>query len=100
MSSSFAAFALSSVLIETYWNVNFFEYWYSLNDCEVLIETYWNVNFVFPILDNGVFSINRNILECKCVTHLRSITSSISINRNILECKYSYFSTYKSDLEY
>ena len=31
--------------------------------------------------------INRNILECKGITHLGSITSGIGINRNILECK-------------
>ena len=64
--------------------------------------------------------INRNILECKGITHISHIPRSIrvlietywnvkarkaivtpgsrkGINRNILECKD--FSTYKSDLE-
>ena len=32
---------------------------------EVLIETYWNVKMVTVIKNSGLFSINRNILECK-----------------------------------
>ena len=34
---------------------------------EVLIETYWNVKMVTVIKNSGLFSINRNILECKVV---------------------------------
>ena len=33
----------------------------------VLIETYWNVNFfVKPMLWTSRVGLNRNILECKC----------------------------------
>ena len=77
----------SSVLIETYWNVNDqvvsinrkstginrnileCKYVTSINALErksVLIETYWNVNlFYLTNCFNERFSINRNILECK-----------------------------------
>ena len=34
------------------------------------------------------FRINRNILECKCRSQSRLSTKLLSINRNILECKY------------
>ena len=67
------------VLIETYWNVNHYHLivfdWFP----PVLIETYWNVN-------RDVVDAMQKTRQC--------------INRNILEGKYSYFSTYKSDLEY
>ena len=34
---------------------------------QVLIETYWNVNKLdLEVNKAGSFSINRNILECKC----------------------------------
>ena len=52
------------VLIETYWNVNFFT---SLNTIDigfVLIETYWNVNKVVVQAITYLSRINRNILEC------------------------------------
>ena len=76
------------VLIETYWNVNYFRSTLELNsvqginrnilECKydgvgisfsnlyVLIETYWNVNSIVTLI-LAVFScrINRNILECK-----------------------------------
>ena len=52
-------------LIETLWNVNL-ENPYGINPEKYeLIETLWNVNIIFPILDNGIFRINRNIVECK-----------------------------------
>ena len=35
----------------------------------VLIETYWNVNILYPSWLKMAFSINRNILECKCALY-------------------------------
>ena len=34
----------------------------------VLIETYWNVNSDSPYASAVALRINRNILECKCVS--------------------------------
>ena len=38
---------------------------YNLVYIDVLIETYWNVKALFWLALAAVFSINRNILECK-----------------------------------
>ena len=37
----------------------------------VLIETYWNVNNISEETMVGTISINRNILECKCIIRYR-----------------------------
>ena len=58
-------FPSTSVLIETYWNVNDNRRESSFRANLVLIETYWNVN---SNMDTGlrlITGINRNILECK-----------------------------------
>ena len=34
------------------------------------------------------YSINRNILECKCYPWREKDKDAYGINRNILECKY------------
>ena len=36
--------AVLPVLIDTWWNVNFFEYWMQKECDHVLIDTWWNVN--------------------------------------------------------
>ena len=33
---------------------------------KILIETYWNVNYFRPLRHNSRLNINRDILECKC----------------------------------
>ena len=54
------------VLIETYWNVNFFCMILYRLLIYVLIETYWNVNNPRRLSGNErIAGINRNILECK-----------------------------------
>ena len=80
-----------------------------MNRRRVLIETSWNVKMiVIAILSDGVFSINRNIVECKeyfrefipAATLVlietswnvkqingHTLVSGNSINRNIVECK-------------
>ena len=55
----------------------------------VLIETYWNVNKTASKIMIMIFSLNRNILECKCGYVYGTFTLHESLNRNILECKYS-----------
>ena len=35
---------------------------------KVLIETYWNVNFFYMKFQEWGTSINRNILECKWIS--------------------------------
>ena len=58
----------STVLIETYWNVNDARQSSIRMESNVLIETYWNVNSeaVEPVAA-AYERINRNILECKFV---------------------------------
>ena len=57
--------------------------WYNMEELiggseeRVLIETYWNVKMVKRPKRQQYRRINRNILECKGITHLRSITSGI-----------------------
>ena len=54
------------VLIETYWNVKLRGAYTNALTENVLIETYWNVKIIERMVnDNGIFRINRNILECK-----------------------------------
>ena len=66
-------FSLNSchVLIETLWNVNKRQTTEDIiASIIVLIETLWNVNAVFiAALMFRVVSINRNIVECKSVSH-------------------------------
>ena len=59
-------FAEDGVLIELYWNVNFYLSGWCLSYMIVLIELYWNVNKeeVQKMLQSGR-GINRTILECK-----------------------------------
>ena len=55
------------------------KYGYSLSYPEritVLIETYWNVNFDIIRLDSTRRCINRNILECKSICQSISISTS------------------------
>ena len=77
-----------AVLIETYWNVNAGAPSPFLVSFFVLIETYWNVNeelkFLKSVMTRG---INRNILECKLRIHGSPRSPVLRINRNILECK-------------
>ena len=80
---------LSLVLIETYWNVNVKIPPVKRGRSDVLIETYWNVNIYFRGMHIfKVFSINRNILECKYGKDPYKIQGVEGINRNILECKF------------
>ena len=44
----------NSVLIETYWNVNYYSLLAYLFGCIVLIETYWNVNHYHLIVFDWV----------------------------------------------
>ena len=67
--------------------------WYNMEELiggseeRVLIETYWNVKILANIGEQPIYSINRNILECK--GGLQEYYSNLlyRINRNILECK-------------
>ena len=53
----------------------------------VLIETYWNVKMEIKADSTALFSINRNILECKDEQNHGAGRCGACINRNILECK-------------
>ena len=67
-----------SVLIETFWNVKVLVTRKRIFQKDVLIETYWNVkDFDEKNCVDLSLSINRNILECKGITQLAGITSSI-----------------------
>ena len=33
-------------------------------------------------------SLNRNIVECKCIIYTTCIHDNYSLNRNIVECKF------------
>ena len=99
------------VLIETYWNVNTFTICIYRFNYIVLIETYWNVNYYTDTrLGHKVYSLNRNILECKFSSTYKQylgytvlietywnvnlnklldrLIDEYSLNRNILECKF------------
>ena len=57
---------ITSVLVETYWNVNKEDESHKKALELVLVETYWNVNFyVVNALCKFFYCICRNILECK-----------------------------------
>ena len=57
---------IREVLIETLWNVNSGTMLYSTASVRVLIEILWNVNLEELLIHAKGFSINRNIVECKC----------------------------------
>ena len=53
-------------LIETLWNVNIMDEVKSMGYANELIETLWNVNTgTYPDIDKYALGINRNIVECK-----------------------------------
>ena len=56
----------SSVLIDTWWNVNKLRDTPVLADRIVLIDTWWNVNAVKSILNlHSVNRFNRYMVECE-----------------------------------
>ena len=59
---------IHSVLIETYWNVKILITGKAILKEHVLIETYWNVKILANIGEQPIYSINRNILECKAMS--------------------------------
>ena len=67
------------VLIETYWNVNFFRVLPSGSVAAVLIETYWNVNSTKGMNAYCTTSINRNILECKFLSMVPLFLTSLLV---------------------
>ena len=52
-------------LIDTLWNVNFFERMIFMGKVGELIDTLWNVNIIPPSYFSLVSGINRYIMECK-----------------------------------
>ena len=54
----------------------------------VLIETLWNVNKAEKTSAKATESINRNIVECKCIRESITMRVLRGINRNIVECKF------------
>ena len=75
------------VLIETLWNVKYYEIVMAAYTSAVLIETLWNVKLVPTILKILCPCINRNIMECKGRSILQNMRLQARINRNIMECK-------------
>ena len=67
------------VLIETYWNVKRCSISHHIICDGVLIETYWNVkkDISSYYKDGSLWSINRNILECKDKTTIVFVRSSM-----------------------
>ena len=61
-----------------------------MNRRRVLIETSWNVKIEATAGHKYLFSINRNIVECKVNNGEYNETTFNSINRNIVECKGRY----------
>ena len=57
------------VLIETSWNVKINKAISIVNSAVVLIETSWNVKEYYISSEMYKRRINRNIVECKGVTH-------------------------------
>ena len=55
----------------------------------VLIETLWNVNSYVTGHKWRRQGINRNIVECKCLSQGVAAFAPLRINRNIVECKFS-----------
>ncbi len=62
------AYERIKVLIETYWNVKILITGKAILKEHVLIETYWNVKILANIGEQPIYSINRNILECKAMS--------------------------------
>ena len=57
----------------------------------VLIETLWNVNRNNTTLTQRTYNrINRNIVECKSIDVFDLLEEAFRINRNIVECKYFF----------
>ena len=55
----------SSVLIDTWWNVNLNEKEMNQAFDGVLIDTWWNVNRITDAVDAYGFCFNRYMVECK-----------------------------------
>ena len=77
------------VLIDTWWNVNTFEFLAFTSCICVLIDTWWNVNRARSSSDLALFSVlidtwwNVNVY-----TYLAEYPEVKSFNRYMVECEY------------
>ncbi len=78
----------SSVLIDTWWNVNKLRDTPVLADRIVLIDTWWNVNAVKSILNlHSVNRFNRYMVECESNKSSWKSVVWWSFNRYMVECE-------------
>ena len=84
------------VLIDTWWNVNIYNYDSNIRRTNVLIDTWWNVNKLFSsflyIFNSG---FNRYMVECEFKTGLDTVANSIVLIDtwwNVNKC-YSFFTS-------
>ena len=78
-----------SVLISTYWNVNYFAFIDNAEENPVLISTYWNVNNDTTWGNRPSGSFNLNLLECKfCIIVAEKIEVKVLISTywNVNDC--------------
>ena len=60
------SFALSLVLIDTWWNVNLKRGYITQQELEVLIDTWWNVNQLNTVKGTCFLAgFNRYMVECE-----------------------------------
>ena len=76
------------VLIDTWWNVNIYNYDSNIRRTNVLIDTWWNVNKLFSsflyIFNSG---FNRYMVECECVWTIGYGHTGKGFNRYMVECE-------------
>ena len=77
----------SSVLIDTWWNVNKLRDTPVLADRIVLIDTWWNVNYDVYEIEELATGFNRYMVECESEDCHTLILTDTSFNRYMVECE-------------
>ena len=76
------------VLIDTWWNVNFFKLTEMPACFSVLIDTWWNVNLIRQYnLICSCNSFNRYMVECESYYFALTDSSIPGFNRYMVECE-------------
>ena len=77
----------SSVLIDTWWNVNKLRDTPVLADRIVLIDTWWNVNYDVYEIEELATGFNRYMVECESRPTDSIFVCCVRFNRYMVECE-------------
>ena len=77
------------VLIDTWWNVNYFAAMSESVSPLVLIDTWWNVNDIILKISFPLPSFNRYMVECESISENLVKSTVWGFNRYMVECEFA-----------